>query len=89
MLFVMLGVLLVALKLLEISLPGSWSWWLVLSPFAAALVWWKVADLTGYTQRQAMKAMDRKKAERRLQALGKLGGNTKSLERQARARGKD
>lgn len=89
MLFVMLGVLLVALKLLEISLPGSWSWWLVLSPFAAALVWWKVADMSGYTQRQAMKAMDLKKAERRRRALGKLSGNTKSPDRQARARGED
>ena len=89
MLFVVVGVLLVALKLFEIGPPGLWSWWWVLSPFAAAVVWWKVADASGYTQRQAIKAMDRKQAERRRQALGKLGGKSNALDRQARARGRD
>jgi small Trp-rich protein len=89
MLFVVLGVLLVALKLLGIGPPVLWSWWLVLSPFAAALVWWKLADSSGYTQRQAIKAMDRKKADRRRQALGKLSGNPKALDGQARARETD
>ncbi|WP_223683958.1 TIGR04438 family Trp-rich protein, partial [Escherichia fergusonii] len=45
--FVLIGVLLLALKLLEAGPPAAWSWWVILAPFACAAVWWAWADATG------------------------------------------
>lgn len=59
-----LGILLVALKYLEIGPVAQWSWWWVLSPFAVTLLWWAWADMTGYTKRKAMEKMDERKKER-------------------------
>lgn len=86
---VLLGVLLIAMKLLEIGPPGNWSWWLVLLPFPAAMIWWAWADKSGYTKRQTMKAMDEKAAARRKQALNALGVDEKVADRRARAVNKD
>ncbi|MGB6114320.1 MAG: TIGR04438 family Trp-rich protein, partial [Comamonas sp.] len=44
-----LGVILVALKYLEIGPVATWSWWWVLAPFAVTAAWWVWADSTGYT----------------------------------------
>jgi small Trp-rich protein len=42
---------------------AEWSWWLVLSPFAAAVAWWSWADWSGYTKKKAMqRENDRKQA---------------------------
>jgi small Trp-rich protein len=73
MAFVVLGVLLVALKLLDIGAPGVLSWWWILSPFAAAVVWWTWADMSGFTQRAEMDKMEEKKVARRRKALNALG----------------
>lgn len=54
MLMLGLGLVLLALKYLEIGAVAAWSWWMVLSPFALAVVWWTWADMTGYTKRKAM-----------------------------------
>ena len=54
MLLLGLGLVLLALKYLEIGAVATWSWWVVLSPFALAVVWWTWADMTGYTKRKAM-----------------------------------
>ncbi|OJU86891.1 MAG: hypothetical protein BGO13_10035 [Burkholderiales bacterium 66-5] len=59
-----LGILLVALKYLEIGPVAQWSWWWVLSPFAVTLLWWAWADMTGYTKRKAMEKMDERKKDR-------------------------
>ncbi len=59
-----LGILLAALKYLEIGPVAQWSWWWVLSPFAVTLLWWAWADMTGYTKRKAMEKMDERKKER-------------------------
>lgn len=59
-----LGILLVALKYLEIGSVAQWSWWWVLSPFAVTLLWWAWADMTGYTKRKAMEKMEERKKER-------------------------
>ena len=82
---VLLGVLLIAMKLLDIGPPGNWSWWLVLLPFPAAIAWWTWADKSGYTKRQAMKAMDEKAAARRRQAFNNLGIDDKAADRRSRA----
>jgi len=56
-----LGLILLALKYLELGPVAAWDWWVVLSPFALAMVWWAWADSTGYTKR---KAMERENARR-------------------------
>lgn len=82
MLFVVVGVLLIVLKLAEIGPPAVWPWWGVLSPFAAAVVWWAWADMSGYTKRRAMDKMDEKKVERRRKALGALGLDYRAFDKQ-------
>ena len=56
-----IGIILLALKYLEIGPVAEWSWWVVLSPFAAAAAWWTWADWSGYTKR---KAVDRENARK-------------------------
>jgi small Trp-rich protein len=65
MVFVILGVLLLALKLAEMAPVAEWSWWLVLAPFALAVAWWAWSDKFGRTQRQAMRKDRERKDERR------------------------
>ncbi len=70
--FVLLGLALTLLKALDIALmETSWLW--VLSPFAAAAVWWAWADASGYTKRKAMEKMAEKQAERRRKHLEDMG----------------
>jgi small Trp-rich protein len=75
MALVVIGVLLLALKLLGVGgdfLP----WWLVAACFVAAAFWWGYADSSGLTQKRSMdKAEDRKRArrERALESLGMKG----------------
>ena len=54
MLFLGLGIILLALKYLEIDPVATWSWWVALSPFGLAVAWWTWADWSGYTKRKAM-----------------------------------
>ena len=73
MYFIVLGVLLLAMKVAEFGPVANWSWWIVLAPFGFAVIWWWWADSTGYTKRREMdKMQDRKDARRRksLEALG-------------------
>jgi small Trp-rich protein len=59
-----IGILLLLLKYLEIGPVATWGWLWVLSPFAAAAVWWIWADATGYTKKKAVERMDQKKQQR-------------------------
>lgn len=80
--FIVAGVLLVALKLADISAVAAWSWWVVLTPFGAALIWWAYADASGFTKRREMDKLDEKKKERRRRAMDALG-----IDREAQKRG--
>lgn len=74
MLFLGLGLLLLVLKYLEVGIVADWSWWIVLSPFAMAIVWWAWADATGYTRRKAIEREDQRRdarIERQRAAIGK------------------
>lgn len=62
MYFLGLGIVLLAMKYLEIGPVASWNWWVVLAPFGLAVAWWAWADSSGYTKR---KAMDREDARRK------------------------
>jgi small Trp-rich protein len=87
--FVVLGVALIALKFAEIGFVATWSWWAVLSPFAAAAVWWSYADSSGLTKRREMDKLEAKKSERRrinMEALGISREKQKSQEAALRAR---
>ena len=62
--FLVLGILGVALKYFEVGPVGTWSWWIVLIPFALAVAWWAWADASGYTKRKAMEREDQRKLDR-------------------------
>ena len=73
MLFVIVGVLLLVVKLAEFGPFATWSWWIILAPFAAAAIWWQVSDSLGLTQRRAMDKMEQRKVNRRERQLEALG----------------
>ncbi len=62
--FLGLGLLGVALKVLEVTVVATWSWWVVLTPFALAVAWWAWADASGYTKRKAVERENRRRQER-------------------------
>ncbi len=59
-----LGLIILAMKYLEIDPVTTWSWWWVFSPFALAVVWWQWADATGWTKKKAMQREDDRKQAR-------------------------
>ena len=59
-----LGIILLALKYLEVGPVATWSWLWVLSPLAAAVAWWAWADSSGYTKRKAMEREDERRQDR-------------------------
>ena len=71
--FVVLGILLIALKLADIGIVAAWSWWVVLSPFAGAFAWWMYADASGLTKRREMDKLEDRKAERRRKNMEAMG----------------
>ena len=64
MYLLLLGVALLAMKTLAYGPIAAWNWWLVLSPFALAVVWWAWADASGYTKRKEIEKMDDRKQKR-------------------------
>ncbi|MGQ0710681.1 MAG: TIGR04438 family Trp-rich protein [Rhodoferax sp.] len=80
MLFLALGVVLLAMKYLEVGPVALWPWWLVLAPFGLATAWWVWADNTGYTKKKAMQREDAKKQariEKQKAAMGTLSNKNK------------
>jgi len=68
-----LGLVFLVLKYLEWGMVAAWDWWLVLSPFALAVLWWAWADWSGYTKRKVMEQEDarrRLRIDRNREALG-------------------
>jgi small Trp-rich protein len=62
--FLVIGVVLLGLKLLEIGPFANLSWVLVFTPFGLAILWWAWADKSGYSARKAMQAEQAKKQAR-------------------------
>lgn len=73
MLFLGLGIVLLALKYLEIGPVAAWSWWWVLSPFGAAVAWWTWADWSGYTKKKAIEKENARKKARIDKSREQLG----------------
>ena len=68
-----LAILLSLLKIAEIGLVATWSWWYILGVYASAAAWWAWADASGYTKRKAMEKIDQRKLDRinrQKQAMG-------------------
>lgn len=75
MYFLLIGIATLLMKYLEFGPVAAWSWWVVLSPFAMAVVWWAWADRSGYTKRVEMEKMEKRKTdriERQREAMGML-----------------
>lgn len=73
-----IGIVLLAMKYLEIGPVAAWSWWVVLSPFALAVAWWTWADMSGYTKRKVVERENAKRKARIDKSKEKLGiGTTK------------
>ena len=72
-----LGLILMALKYLEIGPVAKLEWWHTIVPFGLAAVWWAIADSTGYTKRKAVERMNKKQAERLQTAREKLNPSLK------------
>jgi len=84
--FLLIGLLLLAMKLLEFGPGANWSWVWVLLPFALAVVWWSFSDMIGLTQMRAMQKMDDRKIDRRAQALEALGIDSRRERKVRKAR---
>ncbi len=62
--FVVIGVILLLMKLLEFGPVGAWPWWWVLAPFGLAFIWWEViTPMIGWDKRQAAKKMQKEHDE--------------------------
>ena len=64
MYFLLIGITTLAMKYLAFGPVAAWSWWLVLSPFALAVLWWTWADKSGYTERVEVGKMEKRKQDR-------------------------
>lgn len=73
MAFLIIGILLVAMKFAEFGPVANWSWIWVLLPFGLAAVWWAFADSTGITQKRAIRKMEERKLARRERDMKALG----------------
>ncbi len=72
--FVVIGVILLLLKWLELGPVATWSWWIVLAPFALALVWFEVLEpLLGLDKKKAHSELDKIKEERIKKSLQRPG----------------
>jgi small Trp-rich protein len=84
MLFVLIGVVLIVLNLLEIGVVGTWNWqvtgdlWKFIFPFLLASVWWVWSDKSGLNKRREMERMEKKKEDRRKENLAALGMDTRA-----------
>ena len=84
MLFVLIGVILIALNLAGVGVVGTWNWqvfgdlWKFVLPFFFAAAWWAWSDWSGLNKRREMARMEKKKADRRKENLAALGMDTRA-----------
>ena len=83
--FVLVGVLLVALKLAEIGPFERSPWWLVIAPLVLAILWWSYADASGLNKRRQMARLKERQDQRRRAALTSLGVGAQAEKEKAAA----
>ena len=81
MYFLGLGLLLMALKYLELGPVANLSWLWVLAPFGLAVAWWAWADASGYTKKRAMERENQRKQDRIDKQRENIGTRRKSRKR--------
>jgi small Trp-rich protein len=81
MYLLLLGIVLLAMKYLEIGPVAEWSWWAVLSPLGLAVAWWAWADWSGYTKRKAVERENARKQARIDKSREQLGLGTRKTRR--------
>lgn len=59
-----LGLVFLLLKYLEFGPVALWDWWVVMSPFGLAVLWWAWADSSGYTKKKTMERENARRQER-------------------------
>jgi small Trp-rich protein len=72
-----LGIVLLALKYLEIGQVATWEWWWVLSPFGLAVVWWAWADWSGYSKKKVVQRENQRRQARIDKSRQSLGIETR------------
>lgn len=77
MYFLLIGIAALLMKYLAFGPFATLSWWLVLSPFGMAVVWWAWADKSGYTKRVEMDKMEKRKTDRIQRQHEAMGGLSK------------
>ena len=84
MLFVVIGVVIIALNLAGIGPVAGWNWeffgdlWKFCVPFVLAAIWWIWSDVSGLNKRREMARMEDKKQGRRKENLAALGMDPKA-----------
>ena len=79
MLFVIAGVLIIVLNLLDVAPFGAWTWhftgdlWRFTVPFILAVLWWAWADKSGLNRRREIARMEARKLKRRTEQLTAMG----------------
>ena len=84
MIFVLLGLALSVMKYAEFGPVAAWSWWLVLAPFALAVVWWWYADASGLTKRREVDRIEQRKTNRRRATMEGLGLDYRAMDKNQR-----
>jgi small Trp-rich protein len=84
MLFVIIGVLIIASNLAGIGPFAGWNWeftgdlWKFCVPFAFAIVWWIWSDKSGLDKRREIEKMEARKQNRRKENLANIGMDTRA-----------
>lgn len=81
MYFLGLGLVFLSLKYFEFGPVALWDWWVVMSPFGLAVLWWAWADTTGYTKKKVMERENARRQERIARHHEALGTSPKTKKR--------
>jgi small Trp-rich protein len=87
MLFVLIGIAVIALNLFNVGPFGAWNWhffgdlWKFCVPFAFAVAWWVWSDKSGLNKKREMARMEKKKSDRRKENLVSLGMDQRARKR--------
>lgn len=73
MYFLVLGLALLVLKYNELGPVAGWAWWVVLSPFGLAVLWWAWADWSGLTKAGIARREEKRRMARIARAQAATG----------------
>ena len=72
MFFLGVGIVLLLMKYFEIGPVASWSWFIILAPFLAAIIWWEmIVPALGIRQKSGEDVAEQAKQQRIKKQLNK------------------